>query len=507
MTLDPTREDLTIGIIGAGAMGRGIAQVSATGGLSVKLFDADTAAAEDARHFIGKMIHRLAEKGKLTDQEAESAANRVETVNKLEALSECHLIVEAIVEDLDVKKSVFRDLEAIVDDTCILATNTSSLSVTAIAAACKKPERVAGLHFFNPVPLMKLVEVVGGVMTEHWVIDALIAIGERMGRVPVAASDTPGFIVNHAGRGYGTEALQVVKENVADIADIDRIMTEAAGFRMGPFQLLDLTALDVSHPVMDSLYHQYYQEPRFRPTPLTKTRMDAGLYGKKVGRGFYDYEDGQAQIPPDHPTPDLQPQSVWISPADPAAREALAEIVRKAEIPLEEGPTASRNALCLIAPLGQDATSFCVEHGLDPKRTVAVDTLFGLSGRRTIMTTPLTPKEIAEQAHGLMGADGTSVSVIADSTGFVAQRIIANVINVAADMAQQQIAAPADIDKAVKLGLGYPKGPLEWCDELGAEKILTILNNIHSLSGDPRYRPSPWLRRRAQLGISLLSQS
>jgi len=506
MTLDPNRQDLTIGIIGAGAMGRGIAQVSATGGMTVRLFDTNTEAAKAAKSFIDKMIHRLVEKGKLEDTEAQAATARVETVSTLEQLSECDLIIEAIVENLEIKKTVFRDLETVVTDTCILATNTSSLSVTAIAAACKKPERVAGLHFFNPVPLMKLVEVVGGVMTEHWVLDALTAIGERMGHVPVTASDTPGFIVNHAGRGYGTEALQVVRENVAETADIDRIMTETAGFRMGPFQLLDLTALDVSHPVMESLYRQYYEEPRFRPSPLTRTRMDAGLYGKKVGRGFYEYVDGQAQMPPDHPTPDLRPSSVWISPADPVARDALTAIVKAADIPLEEGPTASKSALCLIAPQGQDATSFCIEHGLDPKRTVAIDTLFGLNGRRTVMATPLTPKEVAEQAHGLMGDDGTPVSVISDSTGFVAQRIIANVINVAADMAQQKIATPTDIDKAVKLGLGYPIGPLAWGDKLGAERIFAILSNIHALSGDPRYRPSPWLRRRAQLGISLLTE-
>jgi len=502
---DPSKDTLTVGVIGAGAMGRGIAQIAATGGLTVLLHDNNDAAVDDAVGHIGKMVTRLAEKGRMSQEDADSAIARVTKAGSLEALADCDVIVEAIIENLEIKKSLFGALEDIVGENCILATNTSSLSVTAIAAGCKKPERFAGYHFFNPVPLMKLVEVIGGTMTEPWVVDALVGLAERMKHVPVVAADTPGFIVNHAGRGFGTEAFQILKENVATIADVDRIMTESAGFRLGPFALMDLTGLDVSHPVMESIYHQYYDEVRYRPSHLGQQRVDAGLFGRKSGKGFYAYEDGKAVEPHDLEPTAIRPDSVWISPSRPDMRDAIAAIAEEAGIKVEPATYPSRNALCIVAPLGQDVSSYCIQHGIEPKRTVGVDTLFGFEGRRTIMKNPLVDAKTVEEAHGLFCADGTKVSIIHDSCGFVAQRIIATIVNIGCDMAQQRVASPEDIDKAVQLGLGYPRGPLGFGDHLGADKILKILENSYALSGDPRYRPSPWLRRRAKFGVSLLT--
>ena len=503
---DHAKETLTMGVIGAGAMGRGIAQIAAAGGINVLLHDNNSAAVDEAIGHIGKMVNRLCEKGKLSQDEASAATARVEKATKLEALADCDVVVEAIIENLDIKKSLFSALEELVSDTCILASNTSSLSVTAIAAACQKPERVAGYHFFNPVPLMKLVEVIGGAMTEPWVLDALTGLAERMGHIPVVAADTPGFIVNHAGRGFGTEALQIIKEGVATFADVDRIMTESAGFKIGPFALMDLTALDVSHPVMESIYRQYYDEPRYRPSHIAQQRKDAGLLGRKSGKGFYAYDEGKAVMPHDLEATNIRPSSVWISPSRPAARDEIAAIAKAAGVEVEPATYPSRTALCIVAPLGQDVSSYCIQHGIEPHRTVGIDTLFGLEGRRTIIKNPLVDAHVVEEAHGLFCADGSKVSVIHDSCGFVAQRIIATIVNIGCDMAQQRVASPADIDKAVKLGLGYPKGPLDFGDSLGAGKILKVLENISALSGDPRYRPSPWLRRRAKFGVSLLTE-
>ena len=494
---------LVLGIVGAGLMGRGIAQIAAQAGIRTLLYDTKAGAAADARTGIAATLQKLADKGKLDADQVSSAVGNLEPVDELFKLSPCTVVIEAIVEDLAVKQEAFRALESVVDAGCLLATNTSSLSVTAIAAACAHPGRVGGFHFFSPVPLMKIVEVIEGVRTEPWVGDALLALGARLGHTAVRAADTPGFLVNHAGRGYGTEALRILSEGVAGFDTIDRILKEGAGFRMGPFELLDLTGLDVSQPVMESIYHQYYEEPRFRPSPLLLNRKIAGLLGRKSGAGFYAYADGALQAPPRPAVPAARPDRVWISQRDPAAYDRVLHIAAAAGADIEATLHPVDATLCVVAPLGEDATTAALAENLDPMRTVAIDAWFGLASHRTLMTTPVTAPSVRDAAHGLFGADGIPVAVIHDSAGFVAQRVVAHIVNIACDIAQQRIAAPEDIDRAVTLGLGYRQGPLAMGDALGPARVLAILETLQSLSGDPRYRPSPWLRRRAKLGVSL----
>ena len=503
MPFDPHAPDLVIGVVGTGTMGRGIAQIAAAGGHRVLVCDAREGAAAEACDFIARMLRRAAEKGTMSAAEAEAGIGRIEIVDGLAALGPCDVVIEAIVEDLDAKQALFAELEGIVSADCILASNTSSLSVTAIAAGCKLPGRVAGYHFFNPVPLLKVVEVVDGLLTEPYVGDTLEAIARRCGHNPVRTRDTPGFLVNHAGRGFYTEGLRLVQEGIADPQTVDEILREGGtAFRMGPFELMDTTGLDVSGVVMESIYRQFYEEPRFRPVALTRQRMAAGLFGRKNGRGYYRYEDNKKIVARAPPVPEARPKAVWVSPTDPAGQEAVMAVI--AEIaPIEAGAAPGPETLCLVTPVGEDATTAALSQGLAPERTVAVDTLFGLAGRRTLMTTPVTDAGFRDQAHALFAADGTAVSVIHDSPGFVAQRVIAAIVNIGCEIAQQRIATPADIDMAVALGLAYPLGPIAWGDHLGPARILAIVDSLHALYKDPRYRPSPWLTRRAKLGVPL----
>jgi 3-hydroxybutyryl-CoA dehydrogenase len=346
---------------------------------------------------------------------------------------------------------------------------------------------------------MKVVEVIDGALTEGWVVAALTDLAHRLGHKPVRAKDTPGFIVNHAGRGYGTEALRLLSENIAEVSVLDRILKQAAGFRMGPFELLDLTGLDVSHPVMESIYRQYYEEPRFRPSPLARQRLEAGLFGRKSGRGFYTYLDGQQQEQATKQDVGRPPRSAFV--ADGPAQAAIAAIVTAAGVSLTEATTAE---ICIVPLLGEDATTAALRLDLDPARTVGIDALFGLDAHRTVVATPATARAVQDGALGLFTADGVPASLIKDSPGAVVQRDLATIINIACDIAQQRIASPADIDAAVTLGLGYPQGPLAWGDKIGTGQILLILERLQAITGDPRYRPSLWLRRRAQLSLSLL---
>src|SRR5947209_9616135 len=311
--LDASRSDLVAGVAGCGTRGRGIAQVHAQSGVRTLIYDAQPGAAQRGLDSIAQALARLAEKGRVSDPQ--SITRRIEVLPGLGALAPCHLVVEAIVEDLSAKRTLFSELESIVGDACILASNTSSLSVTAMAAVCKRPGRVAGYHFFNPVPVMKIVEVVDGVLTERWATDALTELAKRFGHTPIRCKDTPGFIVNHAGRAFVPEALRVLSEGVADFASIDRILIDAAGFRIGPFGLMDLVGLDVAHAVMKSMYEQYFEEPKYRPSFIAEPRVAAGLLGRKTGRGWYAYgKDGAAEPLAEPPAPKARPDSVWAVP-------------------------------------------------------------------------------------------------------------------------------------------------------------------------------------------------
>ena len=505
MVKDVKSRNFIIGVIGTGTMGRGIAQIAAAGGFNVKIFDEQQGAAENAETFIHRMISRSAEKGQVSIKEAELACCRIEIVEKLSDFADCGLIIEAIVEDLDTKQNLFKELETFITADAILASNTSSLSITQIAAGCTRPERVAGYHFFNPVPLLKVVEIVDGQVTAGWVSEQLETIAFRCGHEPVRTQDAPGFLVNHAGRGLYTEGIRILAEGIAKPYQIDDVLREGgAGFRMGPFELMDTTGLDVSGVVMESIYNQFYQEPRFKPQAFIKNRMSAGLFGRKTGKGFYQYEENKkVEIPESRIKTEL-PESVWV-PLDERGDSRVLIDYLKGFVEVENGDKPSPKAICMVTPFGHDATMTAIHLGVEAERTVGVDTLFGLSGRRTLMKTSVTDEGVCELAQAALSADGGKVTIIQDSPGFIAQRVIATIVNISSEIAQMRIASPPDINKAVKLGLAYLYGPLEFGDYLGAKKIHAILAAMYDFYGDPRYRPSPWLTRRAKLGISLMT--
>jgi 3-hydroxybutyryl-CoA dehydrogenase len=496
-------DKIRIGVVGAGTMGRGIVQLFAQAGHPVACYDAQPGGAAAAVDHVLGMLQRNVEKGRLAADAFERIRGRIEVAADLQGLADCGVVIEAIVEDLGVKRELFRSLEAILRDDAVLATNTSSLTVSDIAAGCAKPARVAGLHFFNPVPLMRVAEVIAAVRTAPETVQLLKSITEGAGHRAVVTVDQPGFLVNHAGRGLYTEGLRVVEEQVASPVDVDDVLRESMGFRMGPFELLDLTGLDVSSKVMVSIYEQFQQEPRFRPSSLVPPRVAAGFYGRKSGEGWYRYEDGKQVRPAARAVPTLDAGvRVWIDPHASHA-EALKALVTGAGLALvTHGADAD---LAVVQPWGMDATTTALSLGLDPAKTVAVDPITPFALRRTLMLTTVTHAAARDAAHALLASDGVPVTVINDSGGFIAQRVMATIVNIAANIAQRGIASVSDLEDSVKLGLGYPHGPLEWGDRIGSARILAILRTQHEATGDPRYRPSPWLVRRVALGLPLVT--
>ena len=486
-------------MIGAGIMGRGIAQLFAQAGHEVRLFDSKLEAARDAQRFVLGLLDRQVAKGSLDVAARDAAAERLNVAETMSELSGCSVVVEAIVEDLAVKQALFHSLEEVVADETILASNTSSLLVSAIASVCRVPGRVAGLHFFNPVPLMKVAEVIPGLLTEPAVAARLAELVRHAGHRPVVAADQPGFLINHAGRALYTEGLRIVEEGVSDVVGVDRIMRESCGFRMGPFELLDLTGLDVSGKVMQSIFEQFQQDPRYRPSSLVPPRVAAGLFGRKSRRGFYNYPSGERLEPRELPPPQPGSGALWIGEGECAA--GLAGRLGEAGARIVATPEEA-DAL-LVLPWGEDVTAAAVRLGLDPVKLLALDPLIPWERRQVLMRSPVTDPAKARMVHGWLGAAGAKVTVISDSVGLVAQRVLAMIVNTGCEIAQRGIASPEDIDAAVRIGLGYPSGPLAWGNAIGPTRVLAILQGLHTATGDPRYRPSLWLRRRALLGLSL----
>jgi 3-hydroxybutyryl-CoA dehydrogenase len=497
-------EPSTVAVIGTGTMGRGIMQVAAEGGCRVLAFDERSGVAESAIQSIRTVVASLVTKGRMEPAAADALIARLSIAPRLDDVAAADVVIEAIVEKLDAKQALFAQLESVVRPDAILASNTSSIPITAIASKAARPERIAGLHFFNPVPLMKLAEVIPGLKTAPAVTEALIALAKRMGREPVLCTDSPGFIVNHVGRGLLTECPRILSEQIASTSDIDAILTGAPGFRIGMFALADLVGIDVGHAVMESFNALYYGEPMYQPNPLTAQRVAGGLHGRKTGAGWHRYQNGERIAPPPRTVPPRGAHPIWVRPDqnEPTWADHLRQLFATSG-PIEMDTAPSAGAVIVTMPIGDDVTMTALDLKLDPKRTVGVDMLFGLKGPRTLMVTPATAPDVIAAVHAALAADGQPVVVINDSPGYVAQRVVAMIVNVACTIAQRGIASPADIDKATRLGLGYPYGPLEWGDRIGPGRILHILDCLHRRYREPRYRPSPWLSRRAALGLPL----
>ncbi|HLT76507.1 MAG TPA: 3-hydroxyacyl-CoA dehydrogenase [Ferrovibrio sp.] len=491
-----------VGIVGAGAMGRGIAQVAATGGMQVLLYDAAAGAAGRARDAINAQLDQLVGKGRMAAADAEAAKGRLKLADSLEALAPADLVVEAIVENLAVKQEVFRQLEAIVRSDCLLASNTSSLRIASIASACQERGRIAGLHFFNPVPLMKLVEVIRAPGTSEATIAALTRVGERMGRVPVVVQDSPGFLVNFGGRVYTQEALRIVSEGVASPAQVDAVMRDAWSFRMGPFELMDLTGIDVNFPVSQIIHEGYFYDRRLATTPLHQLLKESGQFGRKTRRGFFEYDaSGKAIVE----SPDAATDAPAVSRIALAEQDdALGELLRGFGFEVSAFDDGESPLLC--APLGEDCSSFAARLGLDHRRLIGFDIAGKLDKRVTIMRPPGARQDLFDGVIAGLQKAGRAVTAICDSPGFIGQRIAAMVANLGCEMAQIRIARPHDIDKAMTLGLNYPFGPLALADAMGVETVHTIMTQLQTITGDDRYRPSLWLRRRALLGLSALTE-
>jgi 3-hydroxybutyryl-CoA dehydrogenase len=496
-----------IGVIGAGAMGAGIAQVALQAGHVVRLLDKAPGAAAKAVRGINATLARLVEKGKLSREAAAACGERLFEAEAPFDLRDAALVVEAIVERLDIKRTLFADLEDVVSPSCILATNTSSLSITAVAAGLREPQRVVGMHFFNPAPLMALVEIVSGLATAPGVAQAVFDTAAAWGKLPVHAKSTPGFIVNRVARPYYAEGMRLLTEQAGDVATIDAVMREAGGFRMGPFELTDMIGHDVNFAVTQSVFQAYFGDPRFTPSLVQQELVNAGWYGRKSGRGFYDYAEGA--VPPQPATE--APMSLSSAPivlwCDTTFGQALAVRLADAGVPFERrtgaapfGQLMNVGRATVALTDGRTATERAARHQV--ASTVLADLVLDPATAKRIALAPADTcdEKAFHAAVAAFQAAGFAVTRLGDVPGLAVMRTVAMLANEAADAVNQGVCDVADADAAMRLGANYPLGPLTWADRVGLDLILAVLDNLAAVYGEDRYRASALLRRRVAAG-------
>jgi 3-hydroxybutyryl-CoA dehydrogenase len=496
-----------VAVVGTGAMGAGIAQVAAAAGHVVKLLDNRPEAAARAVAGIRAQFARLVEKGKLTFDAAQAAGARLVAVGQLADLADAALVVEAIVESLDAKQKLYSDLEAIVGADCIFGTNTSSISVTAIGAALKRPERLAGLHFFNPAPLMALVEIVSGLATDKVVADTLFATAAAWGKTPVHARSTPGFIVNRVARPYYAESLRILNEGGADCATLDAVMREAGGFRMGPFELMDMIGHDVNFAVTRSVWNAFYNDQRFLPSLIQQELVDAGFYGKKSGRGFYDYREGAERPLAKNAVAQGVPGRIVLH-GESAAALALADRLHERDVAYtwgeaDDGRIAEAGEAVIYLTDGRTATRRAADSGIT--NTVLIDLAldYTKASRLAMSAAQGCFAPAVGAAIGLLQAAGFSVSRLADVPGLAVMRTLAMLANEAADAVNQGVCDAAGADSAMRLGVNYPRGPLAWADLAGLPAICRVLANLGQFYGEDRYRISPLIQQQVSAGKNI----
>jgi 3-hydroxybutyryl-CoA dehydrogenase len=493
----------TIGVIGAGAMGSGIAAVAASAGHQVLLYDADPVAVTRAMNALAKDYARQIEKGRISTEESRARLERIGAADSIEALAPCGMVIEAIIENLDIKASVLKHVEAVVSADTIIGTNTSSISVTAIAAHLKRPERFVGMHFFNPAQILPLVEVVTGKSTAATVAQTIFETAAAWKKVPVRCTSTPGFIVNRVARPYYGEALRLLSEAAAQPTTIDAVLRECGGFRMGPFELMDMIGHDVNYAVTATVYQAFNQDPRFKPSLLQKELVDAGWLGRKSGRGFYTYPAG-APLPVDAAREEA-PLEVLIDP-ELSYAPALNELARATgvRVQLDQGSGGIRVDGVRVAQTdGRTATEHAAAAG---EPVVLFDLAIDYFTCTRIALAPADQASEDELAKvtGFFQQLGKSVSVIDDAPGMIVMRTVAMLANEAADAVHQRIASPHDVDLAMQKGVNYPLGPLAWADLIGAKSLCVVLQNLAMFYGEDRYRTSPLLKRTAIVGGKLI---
>ena len=489
----------TVGVVGAGTMGAGIAQLAASHGHKVKLFDVAEGAAQGAIEKTAAALARLVERGKKTAAFRETCLSNLQPVSGLTEFADCSLVIEAVVENIKVKHSLLQELESIVGEDAVLASNTSSISITEIASETKRPERVVGMHFFNPAPVMKLVEVVRGLQSDPSVVQSIFELAASWGKQPILAKSTPGFVANRVARPYYAEALKMLEEGIAQAPVVDAILKDCAGFRMGPFELMDLIGVDVNYAVTQSVFEAMYYDPKFKPSLLQKEMVGAGLLGRKTGHGFYRYHAGKLEeVLEDSVTADSGLKQMVVA-GDVGPLSALVSLAEAAGVAVSTQAGAGLIFLSdgvLALSDGRSATLRSRQQNLP--NLVLLDWVedFSATPRVAVAAGDLTNAATKQAVNQLFAAVNKQVHWLDDLPGLVVLRTVCMLANEGADTVANGVCQSDEVDKATRFGLNYPKGPLAWADELGLELVASVVRNLHDAYGDDHYRVSRLLQRK-----------